>query len=118
MFNGYVHRDTRSYLNTLRDVMKFSFLPHFSKSNKSAPLQSDAVDKNKTLEVLISGLHCTSCSLTIDGELEDTDGVVSASTSYAKAVTTVTFSPQKVTEKKIRSIIKKLGYSVVSVEEK
>ena len=35
----------------------------------------------------IDGMHCTSCSLSIDGELEDLPGVISASTSYAKSIT-------------------------------
>lgn len=59
----------------------------------------------------IEGMHCTSCSLNIDGELEDTPGVLSAQTSYAKAVTKVTFDPQKITPEKMITVIKKAGYT-------
>ncbi len=58
----------------------------------------------------INGMHCTSCAFNIDGELEDTDGVVSSSTNYAKQETKVEFDDNKVSEKKLIEIIKKVGY--------
>lgn len=61
----------------------------------------------------IKGMHCVSCSLNIDGGLEELDGVVGASTNYAKAETKVVFDPKKVTETKIRKTIQELGYEVV-----
>ncbi len=57
-------------------------------------------------------MHCSSCSMNIDGELEDTDGVVKADTSYAKAQTVVEFDAEKITPEKIREIIKSTGYEV------
>lgn len=59
----------------------------------------------------ISGMHCTSCAMNIDGELEDTEGVKEANTNYAKATTEVTFEPEKITDKKIIEIIKGVGYT-------
>lgn len=59
---------------------------------------------------IISGMHCTSCAMNIDGELEDTDGVKSSSTNYAKQLTEVEFDPQKISDQKIIEIIKKVGY--------
>lgn len=58
----------------------------------------------------ITGMHCTSCSMNIDGELEDTDGVTSASTSYAKQQTSVEFDESKLKLDDITLIIKKAGY--------
>lgn len=58
----------------------------------------------------IIDMDCASCSITIDGDLEDMDGVKGANTSYAKAVTEVEFDPQKVSEKDILDTIKKAGY--------
>lgn len=58
----------------------------------------------------ISGMHCTSCAMNIDGELEDTEGVKQANTSYAKSVTEVEFDEKKITDKKIISVIEKTGY--------
>lgn len=59
-------------------------------------------------------MHCTSCSINIDGELEDTDGVIEAKTSYAKQQTEVVFNPEKISEKKIIEIIKNAGYIAVN----
>lgn len=58
----------------------------------------------------ISGMHCTSCSMLIDGDLEDTKGVVSAQTNYAKQITEVVFDAQKITIDDILAIVKKTGY--------
>lgn len=58
----------------------------------------------------ITGMHCVSCSMNIDGELEDTEGVKSANTNFAKAVSEVTFDEEKIKSEKIIGIIKKLGY--------
>ena len=59
----------------------------------------------------ITGMHCTSCAFNIDGELEDTQGVKSASTSYAKQVTEVEYDAKKINEKKIIAIINNAGYT-------
>lgn len=64
----------------------------------------------------ISGMHCTSCAMHIDGELEDTEGVKESNTNYAKAITEVTFDKEKLTHEEIISIIKKVGYVALLVE--
>jgi len=64
----------------------------------------------KTITLNISGLHCISCCLNIDGELEDTEGVIESNTNFAKSQTTVKFDEQKINLEKIAGIIKKLGY--------
>lgn len=60
-------------------------------------------------------MHCTSCSLNIDGELEDLDGVESASTSYAKSEVKIECDPEKVSEKEMKKIVEGLGYEVKEV---
>ena len=77
---------------------------HFNKTNKQTNTQ--------WVIFKISGMHCVSCSMNIDGELEDTPGVVSATTGYAKATSEVEFDPSKVSVEKIQSIVKKLGYEI------
>jgi len=59
----------------------------------------------------ISGMHCTSCAMNIDGGLEDTDGVIESNTNYARQQTEVKFDADKVSENKIVEIIKEVGYS-------
>ena len=58
----------------------------------------------------LSGMDCTACAMNIDGELEDTPGVKSANTSYAKSVAEVEFDDSEINENKIIDIIKKVGY--------
>ena len=68
--------------------------------------------KGTVVKISIDGMHCTSCSMNIDGELEDLDGVVSSTTSYAKSQSIVDFDPQKVSQKEIETEITKLGYTI------
>ncbi|MBI2074973.1 MAG: heavy-metal-associated domain-containing protein [Candidatus Levybacteria bacterium] len=63
----------------------------------------------------IKGMHCSSCAINIDGELEDTDGVIESNTSYAKQQTEVKFNEEKIADADIIGIIKKLGYTAVSI---
>jgi len=58
----------------------------------------------------ISGMHCTACAMSIDGDLEDTDGIESANTNYAKSQTEVEFDEEKISDKQIVKIIEKTGY--------
>lgn len=71
--------------------------------------------KGATVTFQIDGMHCTSCSLNIDGELEETPGVIEAKTSYAKALTTITYDPKKTTEKQLKTVIEALDYQVSKV---
>lgn len=66
------------------------------------------------LKLKISGMHCTSCAMNIDGELEDTEGVKSSNTNYARQHTEVEFDEKKINEQKIIEIIKKVGYTAAS----
>lgn len=66
-----------------------------------------------TITLKLSGLHCVSCSLNIDGALEDTPGVLSASTSYAKQETKINYDPAKVDLSALRTTIENLGYQVL-----
>lgn len=61
-----------------------------------------------TIKLNIFGMHCTSCAMNIDGELEDTEGVKESKTNYAKQQTEVTFDSKKVSVDKIISIIRKI----------
>jgi P-type Cu+ transporter len=65
----------------------------------------------KKLIFKITDMHCTSCAINIDGELEDTDGVFEAKTNYAKQQTEVTFDPDKISYERIIEIIRKIGYT-------
>ena len=66
----------------------------------------------------IYDMHCTSCAMNIDFDLEDIDGVKKATTSYAKSVCVVEFEEKKITEKIILETIKKTGYKAELVAQK
>ena len=56
-------------------------------------------------------MHCTSCAMSIDGDLEDyVKGIKSAKTSYAKQETEVEFDENEVKVEKIIAQIKETGY--------
>jgi len=60
-------------------------------------------------------MHCTSCAINIDGELEDL-GVLRANTSYAKGVTEIEYD-EMISLAKIQESIKKLGYQSTLVSK-
>ena len=60
----------------------------------------------------LSGLHCTSCSMLIEGELEDQLGV-KAACNYARQVLEVEFDPGRVTDEHIVEVVEKQGYKVM-----
>lgn len=66
----------------------------------------------------IVGMHCTSCCLSIDGDLEDTEGVKSAKTSYAKQECEVEFEEEVVAVEQIITQIKKTGYQAQLLQSK
>ena len=59
----------------------------------------------------IVGMDCAACAITIDGDLEEREGVKESKTNYAKSQTEVEFDPKKITEKEILTVIKKTGYT-------
>jgi copper chaperone CopZ len=58
----------------------------------------------------IEGMHCSSCAMSIDFDLEDLEGVKSANTNYAKQETEVEFDESNVKLEQICNQIKKTGY--------
>lgn len=72
----------------------------------------------KTIKLKIEGMHCTSCAMSIDGDLEDyVKGVKNARTNYAKSETEVECEDQ-VTVNEIIDQITKTGYKASAVNGK
>lgn len=69
--------------------------------------------QGETIVFKINGMHCTSCSMSIDGELEDVAGVIEAKTSYAKSQTEIIYDPEQVQPEKLKAVIESLEYKVV-----
>lgn len=72
----------------------------------------------KKVKLTITGMHCTSCAMNIDGDLEDfVKGVKSSNTSYAKQECEVEFDEKKASPEKIIEQIKQTGYSAQVVNK-
>lgn len=65
----------------------------------------------KTITLQIKGMHCVSCAMNIDFELEDVPGVEEVRTDYIKQICTVRFDPKQVSQKDLQTTIADLGYS-------
>jgi copper chaperone CopZ len=61
----------------------------------------------------IRDMHCTMCSMTIDGALEDLPGVQEANTSFIRAQTEVTYDPSTVSVEALVAAIRQAGYEPV-----
>lgn len=63
----------------------------------------------------IEGMHCSSCAMNIDMDLEDLKGVKCANTNYAKQETEVEFDEKSVKPEQISEQIKKTGYKAIII---
>ena len=61
--------------------------------------------------LVVTGMHCASCSLLIDETLEELPGVISSSTDLRRETTTVEYDRGQTTPAVIAEEISKLGYS-------
>lgn len=63
----------------------------------------------------IAGMHCSSCAIAIDLDLEDLPGVEEARTNFARALTEVVFDPARVDLDAIIATIREAGYAAQPV---
>lgn len=64
----------------------------------------------KKIALNITGMHCSSCAMNIDFDLEDLQGIKTAKTNYAKQKCEVEFDEKKITVEDILDQIKNTGY--------
>jgi len=62
----------------------------------------------KTYKVI--GMDCTSCAILIESDLEDAG--VKASCNYARETLDVEFDEAKVSEEKLKDLVKSSGYAL------
>lgn len=62
------------------------------------------------LKLKIEGMHCSSCAMNIDFDLEDLPGVEKSQTSYARQETVVEFDNNIIKENELIEQINKTGY--------
>lgn len=68
-------------------------------------------------QLKVQGMHCASCAMLIDEELEELDGVRQATTSYVKQKTEVEFDDARVGIGSIIAKVAELGYSAEPAQE-
>ncbi|OHD80290.1 MAG: hypothetical protein A3J97_13425 [Spirochaetes bacterium RIFOXYC1_FULL_54_7] len=64
----------------------------------------------KEITIKLNGLHCASCIMSIEMELEEIKGVRKAEGSYAKSEIKVEFNEEEASPEKFLKVIKDLGY--------
>ena len=67
----------------------------------------------QNIKLKIAGMHCSSCSMRIDGDLEELDGIQAAQTNFAKGESNVEFDETHVSLDQIKNVIQQAGYQVV-----
>ena len=70
----------------------------------------------KKYNIKIGGMHCTSCVMLIEGDLEDCAGVKNATCNYAKGECMVD-ADDTIDKNEIKKAIISDGYTVEAMEE-
>lgn len=68
-----------------------------------------------TAHLLTTGMHCQSCSMLVQMELEDLAGVVSAKSDFRTGMTDVDYDPDQVTVDDLIAAVVRAGYGAESV---
>lgn len=68
------------------------------------------MSKSVKKKLKIEGMHCSSCAMNIDFDLEDLEGIKTAKTNYARQESEVEYDEEKVKIKDIIESIGKTGY--------
>lgn len=72
-----------------------------------------AINKKETFTV--QGMSCTGCEHIIEKALKELDGVIDVNASFSKNTVTVVYDGEKINYAKIRSAVKKAGYTIEKV---
>lgn len=70
----------------------------------------------KKIKLNIEGMHCTSCAMNIDFDLEDLNGIKSARTNYAKQMCEVELDENKIKIEDVVKQVQETGYKAVLTE--
>lgn len=74
-------------------------------------------EKNKAVaNFSLSGIHCNSCTMLIENDLEDLEGVFESQANYASATARVVYDPGKLKVEDLLASIQKSGYQAKFIE--
>lgn len=82
----------------------------FYKTPQKVAATSKISNSIKYVQLNIKGMGCADCTKHIDGTLTGLKGVTSATTSFEKALTVVSYDPAKTNADSISHKIKEIGY--------
>jgi Cu+-exporting ATPase len=63
-----------------------------------------------TTRLITTGMHCRSCSMLVQMELEELDGVETAAADFATGITEVVYDPDVVSVEALLSAVVAAGY--------
>ncbi|MBI2136758.1 copper-translocating P-type ATPase [Candidatus Woesearchaeota archaeon] len=84
-----------------------------SSNNSSAGITGNTVNSSRST-LKISGMHCASCAVNIEKNLNKTAGVVKANVNFANEKAYVEYDNSKAKEDDFVKLIKKLGYKAAT----
>ena len=67
----------------------------------------------KSLTLKIEGMHCDGCAETVKALLERSDGVQTASVTFASGEARILYDPAATSEGRLAAVVEKPGYRVV-----
>jgi copper chaperone len=68
------------------------------------------VPDTSTVRLNTTGLHCQSCSMLVQMELEDVPGVVSATSDFRTGISEIVYDPAKATVDDLIAAVVSAGY--------
>lgn len=68
---------------------------------------------NRSVTILVEGMHCNMCASSIEKKLKATPGVEEAKVSFERGEAWVKFDDSKVSEAQLREAINSTGYKAV-----
>ncbi len=76
-------------------------------------LDPSGADRYEQRLAHVTGLDCADCALKLEGALQHTEGVVSATTSFGAATLKVVFDPQEIAFDQVLDRVRRLGYDTL-----
>ncbi len=95
---------------TIRDT---GYVPVMKTETENQNKGHDGVNHMKSIIIPIQGMHCSSCAVTTELELNKVDGVISANVNFAMGRATIEYDEAKTTPDHLAQTIRDTGYTPV-----
>jgi Cu+-exporting ATPase len=83
-------------------------------SEEVAPSNTGGESQSEKATLDITGMHCASCAMNLEGSLKKVDGVSKAAVNFATEKAYVEYDPAKVTMSDLERTVTDAGYSVIN----